>query len=135
MKMFIRLVVASLSLMLLHGVAYAEIGEEEFKTNCAACHGVDGKGSGAFLDFMRQAPADLTLISKRNGGKFPFKKIYTIIVDPEGTRGHGNSEMPVWGSRFSKEVIEQYGPYDTIHQGVVENRVLRLVFYLSTIQQ
>lgn len=112
-----------------------KVGELEFQKSCAACHGLDAKGNGPFLDFLKQAPADLTLIAKRNGGKFPFQKIYSIIEDPAGNRAHGSQDMPVWGERFSLEAIEKYGPYDTQHPGLVEARILKLVFYLATIQE
>lgn len=111
------------------------IGKLEFQKNCAACHGLDGKGNGPFLDFLKQTPSDLTLIASRNNGKFPFQRIYSFVEDPTGSRGHGDRDMPVWGERYSREEIEKYGPYDTKHPGVVESRILRLVFYLATIQQ
>lgn len=111
------------------------VGQHEFKKDCAACHGMSGKGDGPFLDFLRQTPADLTLIAKRNGGKFPFQKVYTTIEDPGSNRAHGSQEMPVWGERFNQEAMEKYGPYDLQHPGIVEGRILKLVFYLATIQE
>jgi mono/diheme cytochrome c family protein len=120
------------------GMSFADqsvIGQIEFQKSCAACHGMDGKGNGPFLDFLKQAPSDLTLIASRNNGKFPFQKIYQTIEDPAGNRAHGNQDMPVWGEQFSREEIKQYGLYDTQHPGLVEARILKLVFYLATIQK
>lgn len=113
----------------------AVVGQDEFQNSCAACHGMDGKGNGPFLDFLKQAPADLTQIASRNNGRFPFQQIYKVIEDPSASRAHGDRDMPVWGRQFSQEEIEKYGPYDTLHPGLVEARILKLVFYLATIQQ
>jgi len=42
-----------------------------FSGYCAACHGLDGKGTGPAAAALKKAPADLTKISARNGGTFP----------------------------------------------------------------
>ena len=44
----------------------ADIGKKEFQNNCAVCHGLSGKGDGSFVELLKQAPSDLTLISNRN---------------------------------------------------------------------
>jgi len=120
------------------GLALAEqetAGKLEFQMNCAGCHGMDGRGNGPFLDFLKQAPADLTMISKTNGGSFPFQKVYRWIEDPNSTRAHGTQEMPIWGARYSNETIRKYGHYDTEHPGSAQARILSLVYYLGTVQQ
>lgn len=58
------------------GVAWAEekmsYGEGEYLNSCAACHGLHGKGDGPLVDFLNKTPADLTLLSKKNGGEYPY---------------------------------------------------------------
>lgn len=114
-----------------------EIGEASFMANCAVCHGANGKGNGPIVDFLKSAPSDLTGLAERNGGQFPFKRVYEIIADPDQNRGHGTSEMPIWGNRFNADIIAQEGEYGTGDSGIptAQARVLELVFFLATIQE
>ncbi|OOZ42536.1 hypothetical protein BOW52_02655 [Solemya elarraichensis gill symbiont] len=116
-----------------HGVQ--AIGQMEFQKNCASCHGMDGKSGGSFVEFLKVQPTDLTTISQRNGGIFPHQKVYMLIREPEGAEGHGTLEMPVWGDRYSQEIIDQYGPDYTGPGGSVNERILELVFFLLSIQE
>lgn len=129
-------------LFLTAGVSYAQeemgiehIGKASFTKNCAVCHGAGGKGNGPFLDFLKQKPADLTLISERNLGVYPQKEVYAWIRDPQRLRAHGSKDMPIWGDTFSKEIIEVYGPDYTGPGSSVQGRILELVFYIGTIQK
>ncbi len=137
----IAVLLGAISFLTVFGVSAQEdwgtehIGEAAFLKSCAACHGADGKGTGPILDILKQKPADLTTISKRNGGKYPQQKIYAWIRDPERIRAHGSAEMPIWGEKFSKEIIESYGPYYTGPACSVQARILELVFYIGTIQK
>ena len=54
-------------------------GVEMYRTYCAVCHGLDGKGNGPAARALKQQPSDLTLLSKRNGGAFPTFRISNII--------------------------------------------------------
>ena len=111
------------------------IGKMEFQKNCAACHGMGGKGDGPMVEFLKQTPPDLTLLSKRYGGVYPQDKVYDWIRDVEKVRGHGTAEMPVWGERYSREIMETYGP-DYVGPGSsVTQRILELVYYIGSIQQ
>jgi mono/diheme cytochrome c family protein len=114
-----------------------EIGEASFMANCAVCHGANGTGNGPILDFLKNAPSDLTGLSERNGGQFPFKRVYEVIADADQNRGHGTSEMPIWGNRFNADIIAQEGEYGSGGSGMptAQSRVLELVFYLATIQE
>jgi mono/diheme cytochrome c family protein len=49
----------------------ADLGKMNYESNCAACHGQNGKGDGPVSVELRTKPSDLTLIAKRNGGVFP----------------------------------------------------------------
>ena len=52
---------------------------------------------------LKVAPADLTRIAMRDGGKFPRTRIQRIISGEEPLpAGHGTREMPVWGPIFSQ---------------------------------
>lgn len=46
-------------------------GKLAYQWHCAPCHGLDGKGDGL--------PSDLTVLAKRNDGKFPSKRVFEIV--------------------------------------------------------
>jgi len=134
--------IAGLVLLTTGSAAFAQedlgtqsIGKMEFQKNCAACHGKGGKGDGPLVEFLKQTPPDLTLLSKKNGGVYPQAKVYDWIRDAKRVRAHGTEEMPIWGDRYSKEIIEYYGPDYTGPGSSVQQRILELVFYIGTIQQ
>jgi mono/diheme cytochrome c family protein len=119
----------------LEGISTTSIGKLEFQKNCASCHGIGGKGNGPFVEFLKQAPSDLTLLSQKNAGIFPQENIYDWIRDASKIRAHGSQDMPIWGERYSEEIIEQFGPMYTGPASSVRQRILELVFYIATIQQ
>jgi mono/diheme cytochrome c family protein len=76
-------------------------GATIFRSYCAACHGTDGRGHGPASVALKHAVPDLTLISQRNGGKFPYQHVKNIIEGKEtGPLAHGDREMPIWGPIF-----------------------------------
>jgi mono/diheme cytochrome c family protein len=76
-------------------------GAELFRHYCASCHGVDGRGHGPASVALKHGAPDLTRISQRNGGAFPFRRVKEIIEGKDsGELAHGNREMPVWGPIF-----------------------------------
>jgi mono/diheme cytochrome c family protein len=46
-------------------------GSEMFKEYCASCHGADARGRGPAAPALKASPADLTVLSRNNHGKFP----------------------------------------------------------------
>jgi mono/diheme cytochrome c family protein len=78
-------------------------GADLFKAYCASCHGADAKGNGPMANSLKVKPPDLTRISERNSGTFPFVRIQRIISgEQQLVSGHGSREMPVWGPIFSQ---------------------------------
>jgi mono/diheme cytochrome c family protein len=112
-----------------------QIGEREFKYNCAGCHGLDGKGNGPFVEFLKAKPKDLTTLSQENQGVFPFRRVYEIIDGRHQIGPHGTKDMPIWGDRFSMDIIRQYGEYNTDQLQTVRCRILEMVFFLATLQE
>jgi len=51
--------------------ASVDLGKLEFTDNCAACHGVDGKGNGPLGGLLQKSPPDLSQLAKKNGGVLP----------------------------------------------------------------
>ena len=83
-------------------------GGKIFQYHCAACHGVDGRGHGPASVALKHPVPDLTLISQRSGGKFPYQRVKGIIEGNEpGLLAHGNREMPIWGPIFHEVESDQ----------------------------
>ncbi len=102
-------------------------GAALYKAYCATCHGIDGKGIGPMTKWLKIKPPNLTRVSLREGGTFPFARVQKIISGQENiAAGHGSREMPVWGPIFSQVASDQdWG----------RMRVYNLAQFIETIQE
>ncbi len=107
--------------------SYVPSGKTMFKQYCAACHGADGKGRGPATPTLNTRVPDLTTLTKRHDGKFPFEYIESVLRFGPGFRAHGSSEMPVWGPIF--QYLENY------NEAAVRQRIRNLCEYIESIQQ
>src|SRR4029453_2311867 len=57
----------------------AESGARLFRTHCATCHGLSGRGDGPLAAQMRKVVPDLTKFTIRNGGLFPTDRLERIV--------------------------------------------------------
>jgi mono/diheme cytochrome c family protein len=108
------------------GVTSATSGNEMFNSYCAPCHGKDAKGNGPAATALKNPPANLTQLAKKNNGKFPADHVASVLRS--GVAGaHGSSDMPVWGPLFSAVS----GRDDSI----VQMRIANLIHYLESLQE
>lgn len=101
-------------------------GSEMFRTYCAVCHGVNGKGDGPAAGALKKSPADLTQLTVRNNGKYPDRRVAQAISGDTQIGAHGSQEMPVWGDLFK-----------SLDEGMADVPLLRianLTDYIKTIQ-
>lgn len=117
--------------------AKADVGKNEYQNSCILCHGAAGKGDGSVVELLKKKPTDLTTLSRKNNGVFPFDRIYGMIDGRDMVVGHGDREMPAWGNRYSSDTVkaaEYYidMPYDM--EMYVRSRILALIDYLNRIQ-
>jgi Cytochrome c len=102
-------------------------GAQMFKDYCASCHGVDGRGNGPAVVFLKTPPADLRMIAQRNNGKFPATHVRSEILSfGPGTHAHGDLDMPIWGPLFRSRPDEHTG-YDFL-------RIANLTDFIKSIQ-
>lgn len=111
-----------------------EQGENAYSRFCAVCHGFDGKGNDVELVDLEQTPPDLTLISQRYGGQFPWLKLYTIINSQESIGAHGAREMPEWNEVFDLRNWDSQDN-DEYAEEIVYGRIFVLLMYLNSIQE
>jgi mono/diheme cytochrome c family protein len=111
-------------------------GAREYREACAVCHGRDGTGEGAMAELLSVPPPDLTRLAERNGGVFPFERVFRIIDGREAVEGHGTRDMPVWGRTFRRE--EAGAPGARLFGGdpelVAAGRIYALAKFLRAIQ-
>jgi mono/diheme cytochrome c family protein len=140
----------------------ADAGRESFMSNCAVCHGADGRGAGPRSAELSTKPADLTLLARKNNGVFDPGAIFqTIDGRQPGSRAHLSEEMPIWGCRhqsppLARRQVPKHQRYlsppvthknneDTTLDSLadlscdsetkIQERILSIVGYLSYIQR
>jgi mono/diheme cytochrome c family protein len=104
----------------------AASGQEMYKSYCAVCHGVDGKGAGPAAEALKTPPTDLTMLAKNNDGKYPGLKVAATIRGEANLPAHGSKEMPVWGRLFWS--------MSSGHEAEVQQRVTNLNNYIESLQ-
>ena len=103
-------------------------GEEMFNTYCAVCHGKDAKGNGPAADALKVAPADLTTLAQRRGGKFPTDYVGAVLrYGVQESKAHGSKDMPMWGSLFASIGGGAASPE-------INMRILNLTQYIESLQ-
>jgi mono/diheme cytochrome c family protein len=140
----------------------ADRGQIEFLLNCSRCHGTDAKGSGPDSAKLHITPVDLTLLAKRNHGRFEAGAVYQMIDGRNPHFSHHSAEMPIWGcrhqassptlptaskhkKRIPKRILSQMRPHedelDSLldlpcgSEAAIRERLLAIVSYLSLVQE
>ena len=109
-----------------------DFGKHEYDSNCAICHGLTGKGDGPFAGLVMLPTPDLTTISKRNNGVFPFQHVYAIIDGTKILKAHGTRDMPIWGKVYREE--ESHFDIVLNPEAYVRAYLLALMDYISRLQ-
>jgi mono/diheme cytochrome c family protein len=97
-----------------------------FRTFCASCHGLSGKGDGPLASALRVPPSDLTLLAARAKGVFPRAAVYESVDGRRAVNVHGPSGMPIWGDALRRT----QGQDDAI----VRRRIDALVQHVESLQ-
>jgi len=105
-----------------------ERGRSLYEIHCASCHGASLKGDGPTAKELDARPTDLTRISERNDGEFPFSRLYRTIEGADDVSDHHTREMPRWGFAF------QELDSDVDQRDEVRGRILQLMYYIESAQ-
>jgi hypothetical protein len=84
-------------------------------------------------DELMKRPADLTRLAQRNGGSFPYQRVFAVIDGRFDVSSHGDREMPVWGRQFLEEDAKVYGPSGG--EVVTTERIHNLTGYIESLQR
>ena len=111
-----------------------DLGKSEYDSKCAVCHGVLGKGDGPYVGLVASKISDLTSLSRRNSGVFPFQRVQEVIDGRQTFKAHGPREMPIWGLDYLAKSAQSYKdvPYDP--EVFVRTRILALTEYIYRLQ-
>src|SRR5688572_15341845 len=137
-KSITGLAVLALGIPMLGNAADRSIGQREYESKCAMCHGATGEGDGWFAQHLKRTPSSLTQLQRKNGGVFPFDRIYQVIDGRKEVQVHGPRTMPVWGNVYRAESDKTYGSALERYfadDGMVRARILALTEYISRLQQ
>ena len=105
----------------------ADSAMDMFKTYCASCHGVDGKGHGPAAEALKMPPADLTVLKQKNGGTFPAGRVSRVVEGADVITAHGSSDMPTWGPIFHS--------LDPSNAALTKLRISNLTKYIESMQK
>ena len=113
-----------------------EIGQREYESNCAVCHGMTGVGNGPYAGIINTKVPDITLMQKNNNGVFPYDRVYEAIDGRKSIAAHGSRDMPIWGNEYNDKAVDYYSDYirDYNAEGFVRGRVLSLINHIYSIQ-
>ncbi len=106
-------------------------GKKDYEQYCAVCHGPKGKGNGvAPYSLTGTDPSDLTQLSRRNGGKFPFDEVYAVVDGRKEFPSHERLNMPFFGTNL--EIEEGQSPQA---KAKVHARITAIVRYVESLQE
>ena len=80
-------------------------------------------------ELINEIHADLTRLGRGREGGFPTDELRRVIDGRQVPRGHGGSQMPIWGIAF------QVPGQDANQEREVRTRIDQLVDYLRSIQR
>jgi len=104
-------------------------GKQMYKDYCAACHGMDGRGDGPAVQFLKAPPPDLTTMAKRYNEKSVELRVTSILRFGTESKAHGTLDMPIWGRLF-----DSLGGVRLTHPEVTL-RISNLTEYLQSMQK
>jgi mono/diheme cytochrome c family protein len=100
-------------------------GAQMYKNYCAVCHGMEGKGDGQAVEFLKAPPPNLRTLAQRNNGKYPADYVGMTLRLGTGSHAHGKIDMPLWGPLF--RTLD-------VNQSLGELRIHNLTAFIKSLQ-
>ena len=112
-----------------------DVGKYYYESHCAICHGANGTGlpPEPGLSYLTKNIPNLTTISKRNSGVFPFMRVYETIDGRYEVQAHGPRDMPIWGKEFTAQSLELSPYYNS--EAFTRAKILALTEYVYRLQE
>jgi len=107
-----------------------DAGKDDYDSHCAACHGSNGAGDGPNVPLPNVTVPNLTTLAKRNGGVFPYSRVYETIDGRLELPAHGTRNMPIWGQEFTYKKH----PLNPDPNAFVRAKINTLVLYIHRLQ-
>lgn len=105
-------------------------GASLYQKHCTSCHGTTGQGDGPRAASFAIPPANLTLLSDRNGGTFPTADVMAQINGYSGRHQMGG--MPEFEEVLQSPIIDWTSPTGEVIP--TPEALLALATYLESIQ-
>ena len=104
----------------------ANDGREMYVAYCAVCHGATAKGDGPAAPALKERPTDLTMLSARNGRKYPETRVKYLLTGYQPLSSNDSAKMPDWCRAFRS--LDKQNPL------LVEMRAHNLANYVKMLQ-
>jgi mono/diheme cytochrome c family protein len=111
-----------------------DMGKYYYESHCAICHGPNGTGMPPEpgVSYLTKNIPNLTTLSNRNGGVFPFLRVYETIDGRNEVQAHGPRDMPIWGREFTAQSLELNPYYNP--EAFARAKILALTEYVYRLQ-
>ncbi len=83
------------------------------------------QGRGSRSERVDARPTDLTMIARKNNGRFPDEKILAILTGEANVTAHGSKDMPMWGAIFNNM---------SSNPGMAQTRIHALLQFVEEMQ-
>jgi mono/diheme cytochrome c family protein len=113
-----------------------DVGKYEYDAHCAVCHGLSGKGDGIYVPQLKIGVVmpNLTELSKKNNGVFPFARVYETIDGRVLVKAHGTTDMPIWGRENMLKGAYERNPNPNFPEAFARAKILALTEYVYQLQ-
>jgi mono/diheme cytochrome c family protein len=111
-----------------HAQQAFDSAKDDYDSHCSGCHGPGGTGGGPYAASLNITVPNLATLSQKNGGMFPYSRVYETIAGTLPARG--KRDMPMWGQEFSHKTSPRNPTPDTF----VRTRINALVLYIHRLQ-
>jgi hypothetical protein len=86
-----------------------------------------------YWNYLTKNIPSIVDLSARNGGSFPFARVYQTIDGRHERMARGPRDMPIWGVKFKAESVGLNSDYDS--EAFARAKILALTEYVYSLQR